>query len=224
MSGSSPAKAIIKSTEAGVTLECLFNPKEYQFAKANSWPADQKTGYNLPQLNFGGGQPATLQMELFFDTYAETRQGGAPRDVRKVYTDQLWKLMRVNAKLKDKKIKRGRPPTVLFIWGNAWSFEAVITSLQLKFTLFHSDGTPVRATANVTFQEIKDKEQLAAQNPTSGGIGGERMWTVTDGDTLAWIAYKEFGDATQWRRIAEANRLSGVRDLAPGTVLVIPNG
>ena len=220
---SSLVQAVVVNVEANEQIKCLFNPKEYTFAKQNSWPKDQKTGANVPQMTFGGGQPATLQMELFFDTYADAN-GGQAKDVRKEYTDKLWKLMIVEDKLKDKKNKKGRPPTVRFQWGSAWSFNAVITSLSQKFTLFLSDGTPVRATVSVTFQQIKDEAQLAAQNPTSGGIGGERLWTVADGDTLAWIAYKEYGDTGQWRAIADLNRLSDVRTLRPGTVLVLPNG
>jgi len=132
--------------------------------------------------------------------------------------------MIVDEKLKDKKNKKGRPPKVRFQWGTAWSFNAVITSISQKFTLFSTDGTPVRATLTVSFQQIQDTAELAAQNPTSGGVGGERVWTVTDGDTLAWIAHKEYGDTSQWRRIADANKLTDVRSLVPGTVLVIPNG
>ena len=81
----------------------------------------------------------------------------------------------------------------------------------------------MRATLDVNFQQIKDSKQLRPQNPTSGGEGGEREWVVSTGDTLAWIAYKMYGDSTQWRRIAEFNRLLNVRRLAPGTKLVIPN-
>jgi nucleoid-associated protein YgaU len=225
MGASQPVKAIIKNVDAGEELECCFRPKEYTFAKSNSWPKDQKAGHNAPVMSFGGGQPATLQMELLFDTYTQASGGAQPKDVRKEYTDKLWKMMHVVEKLKEKeKNKKGRPPKVLFTCGKAWTFEAVITQLQLKFTLFLPDGTPVRATATVTFQQVKDTENLPSQNPTSGGVGGERVWRVSEGDTLGWIAHQEYGDTSRWRLIAEANRLTDVRRLVPGTVLVVPNG
>lgn len=223
MANSSLVQAAIINVEANEQVKCLFNPKEYTFTKTNSWPANQKAGANMPQMTFGGGQPATLQMELFFDTYAEASSGQA-KDVRKEYTDKLWKLMITVDKLKDKKTHKSRPPTVRFQWGSAWSFNAVITSISQKFTLFLPDGTPVRATLGVTFQQVKDEAQLAAQNPTSGGVGGERLWTVTQGDTLSWIAHQEYGDGSRWRTIADANHLTEVRHLRPGMVLVLPNG
>ena len=222
MSGSSLVKAVIMNVDAGDRVECLFNPKEYTFAKQNNWEKKKVTGGNVPQVTFSGGDPATLQMELFFDTYAEAG-GGQAEDVRKKYTDKIWQLMIVDEKLKDKKNKKGRPPTVRFQWGSAWSFNAVLKSVQQKFTLFLPDGTPVRATLTCTFEQIQDEAQLAPQNPTSGGTGGERVWTVAEGDSLGWIAYKEYGESGKWRHIAEANRLVSVRELAPGTVLVIPN-
>lgn len=198
-------------------VTCMFNPKEYTFQKTNSWKEGETPAQNISQLQFTGGKSATLTMQFFFDTYAERK------DVREEYTDAFWELMVIDASKKDKKNKFGRPPLVLFQWGRTWSFQAVITSMKQQFTLFLDSGVPVRATLDVTFQQVSDPSQLRAQNPTSGGVGGERVWRVQAGDTLAWIAYREYGDATRWRPIAEANRLTRVRELVPGTILVIPN-
>ncbi len=219
MDNASLAHAVIINLDGGGSpIKCMFNPKEYSFSKRNQWAPGKTKGHNMPQLEFGSGQSATLQMQLFFDTYA------AGKDVRKEYTDAIWQLMMVDPSKKDPKTHKSRPPMVRFQWGSAWTFDAVITSINQKFTLFMYDGTPVRATLDVSFQQIKDETLLPKQNPTSGGVGGERVWTVNEGDTLAWIAYKEYGDATQWRRIADANHLTRVRRLEPGTVLEIPNG
>lgn len=220
-----PTKAKIVNLDfSGEEVTCDFNPKEYTFSKSNKWERKKTSGANVPQLTFGGGDPATLQMELFFDTYADAAKGAKPKDVRKEYTDKIWKLMAVDDRLKDPKSKKARPPRVQFVWGNLWSFNAVIKQIQQKFTLFHNDGTPVRATLTVTFEQEKDTATLAGQNPSSGGTGGERVWTVKKGDTLGWIAYREYGQTSMWRLIADANDLSDVRELEPGTVLLIPNG
>lgn len=217
-------KAEIVNVDTGDRHKCLFNPSSYTFDKKNNWPVDQKAGANVSQTTFGGGEPATLAMELFFDTYADAAPGSKPADVRTTYTDKLWNLMLVNPKKKDKKNKKGRPPIVRFVWGRTWAFEGVILSQNQKFTMFLADGIPVRATVTVSFRQSKDEANIAKQNPTSGGIGGDRVWTVTDGDTLGWIAHAEYGDTSLWRLIAEANHLEQVRHLTPGMTLVIPNG
>lgn len=214
----SVAKAeIINLDRPGPPIKCLFNPKEYTFSKQNSWTRKNNSGSNVPPLEFGTGQPATLDMQLLFDTYADRK------DVRKEHTDAIWELMMVDSSLKDPKSKKARPPKVRFQWGGTWSFDAVITKISQKFTLFLSDGTPVRATLDVTFQQIRDAKLFQKQNPTSGGVGGERVWTVKAGDTIAWIAHRELGDPNLWRLIADANELTAVRDLTPGMVLRIPN-
>jgi nucleoid-associated protein YgaU len=216
-SGMSLSKAAILNLDSGgAPIRCMFNPKEYTFNKSNSWKAGDTKGSNVPPLEFEKGQPATLQLQLLFDTYADGS------DVRKEYTDDIWKLMQVDESLKDKKNKKGRPPKVRFQWGKTWSFEGVITKIAQKFTLFLPDGTPVRATLDVTFQQTRDESLYPSQNPTSGGLDTVHLWTVQEGDTLAWIAHKEYGDTSMWRTIADANNLTEVRYLRPGTVLEIP--
>lgn len=226
MEGSSLAVASIIDQDHGITVKCMFNPKDYSFSKQNDWTPGNSKGYNLAQYEFGSGHPTVLQMQLFFDTYANVKggsSGGTPKDVRKEYTGAIWNMMRVDPALASVSNSQGRPPLVSFQWGSTWTFKAVITSLAERFTLFLPDGTPVRSTLDVTFQQIQDEQWYPATNPTSGGVGGERVWQVNDGDTLAWIAYKEYGDSSLWRLIADANRLTRIRHLTPGTVLEIPN-
>jgi len=225
--GLSLPKAQIINIDSGDIIECLFNPKEYSMAKRNNWgpprsgggAGSSNSGTNVPKQQYTGGQPATLTMQLFFDTYVGA---SGSEDVRDRYTSKIWALAEVDPDLTDNTTTRSRPPKVRFQWGPAWSFVAVVTSITQKFTLFSSDGTPVRATLDVTFQQITDDSQLPGTNPTSGGTGGERQWTIKHGDTLAGIAYDAYGDAGRWRVVADANRLTSVRNLRPGTRLEIP--
>jgi hypothetical protein len=234
MEGTSLATAKIFDLNHGTVVPCMFNPKDYTFSKQNQWTQKDTKGSNIAQFEFASGQPTTLQMQLFFDTYANLKQNGAssPQDVRKAYTEAIWEMMKVDPALSSindsgghgsQKNKKGRPPVVSFRWGSTWSFKAVITNIKEHFTLFFPDGTPVRSTLDVTFQQIQDQGDYPPTNPSSGGVGGERVWTVAEGDTLAWIAYQEYGDSNLWRLVADANRLTKVRRLTPGMVLEIPN-
>jgi predicted secreted protein len=222
MSGSGFAKAqIVKLDKQGKAcdhIDVKFNPKELTFSKQNNWKQANNPKTNIPDCEFSGGGAATLKVQLFFDTYAERE------DVRKKYTDKIYQLTQVDPTLTDKKNKKGRPPTVRFQWGSTIGFDGVITTVGQRFTLFlPDDGTPVRAVMDITFSQVKDELFYPPQNPTSGGVGGERVWTVKAGDTLAWIAFSEYNNPTEWRRIADANRLYHVRRLTPGMMLLIPN-
>ena len=50
-----------------------------------------------------------------------------------------------------------------------------------------------------------------------------KVHTVTDGDSLPSVAYKNYGDATRWRTIAEANGIDDPLALRRGHQLTIPS-
>jgi nucleoid-associated protein YgaU len=61
---------------------------------------------------------------------------------------------------------------------------------------------------------------------TAPGTSRERTYTVVKGDSLSKIAQREYGKASQWKRIYEANR-DQIEDpdlIHPGQVLRIPQG
>jgi nucleoid-associated protein YgaU len=191
-------------------LECQFNPGEVSLSKANNWSykaaAESGSGDKSPgSTTFGGGQAASLKVDLFFDT---TEDGS---DVR----DKIQGLL--NAM---KAIKGGRPPCCWFIWGNFRSFKAVIKSIGQKYTLFLPDGTPVRATLNLDLQQYQDEKLFPPQNPTSR-TSARKTRIVLPGETLDWIAYQEYGHPAMWRFIAHSNGLVNPRQLRPGQVLLL---
>ena len=55
-----------------------------------------------------------------------------------------------------------------------------------------------------------------------GVIRSTANYTVAPGDTLGRIARQVYGDATQWRRIFEANNISNPDLIFPGQVFIIP--
>jgi nucleoid-associated protein YgaU len=206
----------------GTRLTVAFNPKELTFSRSITWNPKKSPKADQPEVEFGGGGAASLKLQLLFDTYVTADEGAPVEDVRKKYLNYLYEWTRVDKKLTDGNSKKGRPPEVRFEWGEI-IFDGVIQSISQRLTLFLPNGRPVRAVVDLTLTESRDAKLFPSQNPTSGGIGGERVWVVREGDTLPWIAYREYNDATQWRPIADANGLTQVRRLVPGATLVIPS-
>jgi nucleoid-associated protein YgaU len=60
------------------------------------------------------------------------------------------------------------------------------------------------------------------QNPTSGGRHVQRVHRVVSGDTLASVAYAEYGDPTQWRAVAAYNGIDDPMRVPMGTTLMLP--
>ncbi len=206
--------AIIINKDTGEIVRCMFNPHEYTLSKQNRWVRGETKGKNIPRLKFSQGGAQTLKLQLFFDTYAEGT------DVRE-YTDPLWDMMMVNADKVNPRSNKSEPPAVQFRWGGL-AFDAVITAISQKFTLFLKDGTPVRTTVDITLEQLSDDRDFARQNPTSGSEASPRTHVVQAGERLDLIAYQEYGDAGRWRLIARANGLTNPLRLRPGQRLVIP--
>lgn len=216
--------------EGGDVIECWFNPKEYTVAKQNQWKIDPVTGTSLPTAQFGGGQGQKLQLDLLFD--ATDRENG---DVRTV-TDKLFHAMEAQSAFATG-TNSARPPTIEFEWGMTSTFKAVADSLSVQFTLFRSDGVPIRAQAKLSLIQVARAVGKSTQraggtarppgsapgtNPTTRGIAGLRSHVVRDGDSLQGIAFASYGDPTLWRRIATANDIDDPMRLRRGTILSIP--
>lgn len=206
-------RATIKNCLTEKVVECMFNPKEYTFSKQNKWQEKPAKKKGVAHLEFGGGAPANLKLQLLFDTYEEHGKNRAGEDVRQ-YTKGLWDMMKIDPGKKE-------PPHVRFEWGDFWSFEAVIESISQKFVLFDQEGRPLRAILDVGFKQIKDEGQYPRQNPTSGGSPDERVRTVREGETLMSIAYEEYGIADEWRNLADHNRVEDPLRPTPGQILIV---
>jgi nucleoid-associated protein YgaU len=211
-------KAQIKVVEGvvkGSTIPFLYNPDTITYKKQVKWNEDKRASKNIGDLNLVGGHGATFSIaKALFDTTlpASGKGRGTGNDVRD-HTDNLIKLMEVDASLKPK-----APPKCQFIWGSFVSFEVYVTSVQLTFDMFSPGGAPMRAWADIEFKQASDDGQLKRQNPTSGSYA-RKIWTVVEGETLDWIAYQEYGDPAAWRHIAEINNLANPMSLHPGQLL-----
>lgn len=202
-------------------LACWFNPSQYAISKANQWHAIPVVGASLPAIQFGGGLARELTLELLFDASDDPSQ-----DVRSV-TDRLFLMMEV-AEQAGTAANAGRPPTVVFSWGSTVSFKAVSRRLDVQYTLFRPDGTPIRAICALTLVQVEKANSRSgngptpAQNPTTRANTRPAVHEVIEGDSLASIAYAAYGDPTRWREIARANAIDDPLVLERGRALVVP--
>ncbi|MGO9227916.1 MAG: LysM peptidoglycan-binding domain-containing protein [Bryobacteraceae bacterium] len=215
-----PEKITI-TTEAGDTIEALFNPERYTVTKGVQFAEIGIPGLDSPVLQFVRGQNEKIQMELFFDT---TDQGmiDPVTDVRTL-SGQVYQLLKVDG-------DTHAPPRVLLSWGDDNQLTSygssvapwlVLESVSEEFSLFAPSGIPLRAKLNCTFREAWTIDQQLQATPRHSS-DRTSVRQVQRGQTLAYIAYLEYGDPTQWRLIADANALDNPRVLTPGTTLTIP--
>ncbi len=215
MADNSLNKLSIKNLDNGEEFKVLFNPTEYTFEDASKWQ-DQEGNRRRPELQYTGGERKKLTMELFYDTYE------AKEDVR-LYTGKLQQLLVVTT---DNGNNGKRPPVVELSWGQAQSnvgfpFKCVLESLKQQFTLFTSDGMPVRAKVNVSFKEYELPKEEQQKEPRRNSYPAQ-TYTVREGDTLSGIAAAVWNDPAKWRVLADANEIPNPRVLQPGQSLIVP--
>jgi nucleoid-associated protein YgaU len=205
-----PAKAkIAKIDDENTAVVCHFNPNQVTVTRLLDWNEDTNIAGDVAKVTFAGGKADDLTMDFWFDT---TDVG---TDVRNAYST-LFTFATIDTATKDGVTGAGEPPTCRFMWGTFLSFDAVITAIKETFVMFKRDGTPVRAKVAVTFKQIAS--MTTPQNPTTR-TETKKVWVVHEGETLDWIAYREYGNPGHWRHIAEANNLDNPLQLRPGQVL-----
>jgi len=200
----------VRATGLG-TLVFKFNPKEYSISKSANWHGNTKAASTTkaPEAEYLGPNPRTLTLEIFLDE-SDSTTGDVSKDI-----DVLMGCCTVLPGADPP-----RPPTVVFGWGTNVSFKAYVEQVQAHFTQFRAEGTPFRATANITLKELPEVNKPT--NPSSGTPVIHKVRTVTAGDTLASIAYQEYRNPSRWRAIAAANDIDDPMRVPTGTTLVIP--
>jgi contractile injection system tube protein/LysM domain-containing protein len=194
-------------------IDFQFNPKELSFSKSATWSRNaQKGSKNSGVPEFKGPEPCKLALEMFLDS-SDTQDDSVVKTVEKLFSCCV-----PTPESHDQ--KKPNPPWVIFHWGGLTSFTGYIHSVTVKYTLFTPGGLPIRGIATVNLEEIS-KEQKG-QNPTSGALSTHRVHTVLSGDSLASIAWREYGDPTMWRAIATANRIDDPMRLRAGSSLLVP--
>src|SRR5260221_14178233 len=196
---------VLSGSHAGDQLTVLFNPFEYSIERANVYKATAVPGLSGPLIQFINGDADVLSMELFLDDHTDKRPAGG-RSVKQ-RLDDMAQLLEIDSKLHA-------PPTVKFVWGKL-SFTAIIEKLSRKITLFEPDGTPSRATINVSFKEYKTLPELV-NDPKLESADKSRRRVIVGLDSIWALAAREYDDVTQWRAIAERNDLDDPREIAPG--------
>ena len=199
-------KAEITNVDTNDEIEVLFNPKEYVIEKKTPWSEINVFGMDSPPVQFTMGERKRLSMELFFDTSEEKT------DVRD-YTTKIEELMLVNA-------QEHRPPILRFSWGSL-SFDCVMEDLVQRFTLFATDGTPLRAICKVVFKEYATAATQLSNTRRESADHTKRM-ALREGETLSSLAAREYNNSAKWRAIADANNIDDPENISAGTIVELP--
>src|SRR5678816_4363038 len=152
--------ASLDSPSLKVTAQ--FNPKELEIVKSVPWQKHPKPNANGLQLEFTGAEPRSMTLELLFDGYEDNTSVSG-----EIAT--LEQMSSVQDMGGDSALRR--PHHCVVVWGTVIEgtgggnrFTCVIEQMTTKYTMFHSNGYPLRATVNLKLKEadrvtMKKKKQ-----------------------------------------------------------------
>jgi hypothetical protein len=193
-------------------LSFMFNPTEYRLSRSVTLNNDPNEATPGGISQFLGTGPLTLAMQLFFDDFHSAKGDVTPK-ITKLFKWQM----------PDPETKA--PPKVKLEWGTNEAlkdFEGIIKDVNVSYTVFNKSGTPIQAKVDITLEQVVGEIKIG-KNPTSHALDARRVHVVVEGDTLASIAFREYGDPNYWRALAETNGIDDPLRVRPGRNLLIPS-
>lgn len=110
---------------------------------------------------------------------------------------------------------------VKLFWGSAFSFFGQLGSFDIQYLYFSRTGEPLRAKANLSFDNILEARAKAqTQKPQSPDL--THLRTVQAGDNLPLMCYRIYNNPHFYLKVAEANGLANFTDIQPGQKIYFP--
>lgn len=200
---------------AGDDFIIPVNPESYSQAykiALKEQPAGGNQG-SAPEYKFTS--PEQLQLEFTLDntgTIEGNIYNGTP------VPKQVEKLLAVVYKMQG---EAHRPAILKIQWGTFFTFDCVLSDLNINYVLFRPNGEPLRAKVSATFKQYTEP-QIRARQEDKRSPDLTRVIRVADGDTLPNLSYNNYGDPKFYPQVAYANKLMSVRSLRTGDNLVFP--
>lgn len=197
--------------QVGAAFSVMINPEKYSHNHSISY--NRETGQGAPgtSIKFEKIDPEKVSFELVFDGTGVVP--GATGTVQDQINQFKTLAYNYNGDIHSTNYLK-------LSWGTLL-FKCRLTSLDVSYTLFTPDGTPLRARATANFEEYTDAQTIALEaNEHSPDM--THVVTVLAGDTLPLMCYRIYGDCGHYMKVAQHNKLMNFRNLTPGTQIVFP--
>lgn len=201
-------------TEEIASMVVQLVPKDYRGKKGIKYESGKENGQNVQSPVFTGQQNEELSLDFTFDCTG-TIEGTKDSDTIDKKLKELNRI--VYAYNGDKH----EPAYVQIVWGT-FIFRGRLKEMTTDFVLFTPQGVPLRAKVNLSFiQFVSAEKAVKLANNQSPDMS--HLVTLRDGDTIALLCRKIYGDSTLVNEVAAINGLCGFRLVKPGTTLLFPH-
>jgi hypothetical protein len=203
----------------GKRVKVLVNPDKYSHSYKICYSKIQAAGTMGEAQKFNRAPADTVNFELVFDGTGVIGNktlslipGNTPSVDKQI--EDFWDVVfKFNPKMHS-------PNFVQLSWGSL-VFNGRLSNLDINYTLFQPDGSPLRARATAAFVRYESAESMARKlKKKSPDL--THIIKVKEGDTLPSLCYQTYGDSSYYIQVAKKNNLTDFRNLVPDTNLIFP--
>ncbi|BGI51720.1 MAG: peptidoglycan-binding protein [Candidatus Hamiltonella defensa (Ceratovacuna japonica)] len=192
------------------SFQALFNPESYSIFFKNTFSRFEQTQYL-------GEMPQYLAVTLLLDNTGVMSEGILPVNPGQDVQQEVKRFLKLTYDIYG---KTHEARYLTLEWGRL-SFDCRLSSVDVNFTLFDRDGTPLRAElAAVFIQDVESQKRVLLEDKQSPDLSHIKL--VTRSDTLPLMAYEAYNDVDYYLHLAQHNRLDNFRRLQVGSTLRIP--
>ena len=211
-----------------------INPEQFSQSFKVEYDLEQAQGSQGNDPEFKFTRPEELKLDFTFDStgvvpirgrankfYKDKKDGEEGEDLG--VRIQVEEFLKVVYAMNDETHK---PNFLRLLWGDFSfgtknGFDCILKDLQINYTLFASDGKPLRAKISATFVNyIEQERRVREEGKKSPDVTHLRK--VKAGETLPLMVYNIYGDPSYYLQVAKVNGLVNFRSLAANTDLRFP--
>jgi nucleoid-associated protein YgaU len=206
-----------KSEVSDSPFEAMFNPESFKQNYAIIYGKNQSLNSSENEKKYMRSEPSELSLELILDGTGVSEMGITQLFGSKTVSERVEEFLtltfRMNGKIHE-------PNYLRVEWGDL-KFECRLGSVEIDYTSFDRDGTPLRAKLTVSLiADMEVEKRMAVEDKKSSDLTHRRV--VRQGDTLTLLTKEIYGTSAPYWRVAQANRLDNFRLLTPGQELAFP--
>lgn len=205
------------------TFEAMFNPPSFSQKYEIQYRKNQGLNSTDKEAQYVLSKPRELNLKLILDGTGVNESGMSslgkkPKTVSKRVKEFLDLTFQMNSSTHE-------PNYLMVEWGGEKDggliFSCRLSNVDVSYTSFNPDGSPLRAELDVTLISDKDtKKRIAEDNKNSPDLTHYRL--VKSGDTLPLLSKEIYGSSSYYFRVAQVNHLDDFRNLTPGQSLFFP--
>lgn len=207
-----------ENEKVGEPFVTMFNPDKFDDKYEIEYKKDQPQGTEENASKFNKTKPPDYQFEFLIDGTG-TAEKKANIEAKDRVSKEIDDFLEVVYKYKG---ETHRPSFCKITWGEWLVLRCIFKSCSISYTLFDPGGKPLRARIKATFYDVKsDKRRVLEQDDQSPDMTHIRQ--VKEGDHLALMCYRIYGDIRYYPLLARSNNLMQFQELKAGTEISFPS-